>query len=355
MKLKLLEEIKNTKQKAKYIDEDGYLYYLSADDINDKRSLGHKRFSKNNPYTIKNIKHYIKINNINTELISSQYEYAAKNKHLNFKCGMCGEIFQRTWNNFFKGKYKYCQSCIVKTQAQEKHFTIEQIKEKCLEKGFKVIQDEYLGNREPLDVEDKFGYKGRTNWNDIQNGKHFIKFRLQNPYFYYNVRNYFKENNFNCDIVEGSGEERKGKFTFLCECGKKYECTLDEVLNTDKPRIRCKTCTNTISSGEKAIIDWLKKNKIDYKYQYRFDDCRNVKPLPFDFYLPKYNMCIEFDGQFHYKQQPHVTEEQFQMQKIRDKIKDEYCKNKNIKLLRIPYWTLHNKKYQKILKKNILV
>lgn len=349
MELKLLEEIKN----EKYIDEDGYLYPKYKNDMTVEKKY-HWAFSSHNPYTINNIRKYIENNNISTELISTEFKTVRRN-NLIFKCGMCGKLFERTLTRFREGKYKYCQNCISKLQAKEKYFTIEQIRDKCLDKGFKVLQSEYYGNREPLDVEDSKGYRGRTTWNDINSGKHFIRFRIENPYFYYNVRNYFKINNYDCDIIENSGNERKGKFTFICECGKHYDCTLDEVLNNNKPRIRCKSCTNTISSGEKAIMDWLKKNKIKYKYQYKFNDCRNIKPLPFDFYLPDYNVCIEFDGAFHYKRQPHVTEEQFEGQKNRDNIKNNYCLSNNIKLIRIPYWTLYNKKYKNILKTNILV
>nr|DAK84704.1 MAG TPA: restriction enzyme [Caudoviricetes sp.] len=354
MKLKLLELIDSKNLKAKYIDEEGYYYCLSLNKV-DEEKLGHKKFSKNNPYTIENIRNYIKNSKITTELISSEYLYASNKNYLTFRCGNCGKEFKRTWNHFYNGKYKLCQDCIVKIQSKEKYFTLEQIKEKCLTKGFKVIQENYYGNREPLDVEDIDGYRGRTTWNDIQNGKHFIKFRIGNPYFYYNIRNYFRINNYNCNILENSGNERRGKFTFICECGKHYDSTLDEVINNTKPRIRCKSCNNAISSGERAIIDWLKKNKVNFKYQCRFADCRNIKPLPFDFYLPEYNTCIEFDGAYHYKKQPHVTEEQFKEQCKRDKIKDDYCKNNGIKLIRIPYWTLYNKKYKNILIKNILM
>lgn len=355
MDLKLLGDIKNTREKYKYIDSNGYVYSLSLNDIKDKRSCGHRIFSAHNPYTIQNIHNYIKANNIATQLLSTEFKYAAKNNHLIFKCGLCGDTFKRTWNNFYKGKYKYCQKCISKIQAKEKFLTIDDVRKKCLEKGYKVIQDEYLGNKGHLDIEDKDGYRGRTRWNNINNNEGFIKFTLKNPYFYYNVKNYFKINNYNCNIVENSGKTKKGKFLFVCECGEKYYCTLDEVMNNNKPRIRCKHCTSSISSGEKAVTNWLIKNNINFKFQYRFKDCKYIRPLIFDFYLPDYNICIEFDGAYHYKKQPHVTDEQFYLQKERDNIKSEYCNNNGIKLIRIPYWELYNKKYKDTLIKNILV
>jgi len=70
-------------------------------------------------------------------------------------------------------------------------------------------------------------------------------------------------------------------------------------------------------------------------------DCRNKKELPFDFYLPDYNLCIEYDGIFHYEDifdKPY----DFKTGKKRDKIKTKYCKDNNINLLRIPYWEFDN-------------
>lgn len=353
MKLDIIEKI--DEKNFKYIDEEGFLYCLPYKDIDEDIKVGHKRFSKNNPFTIENINNYIKINKISTKLISKEYLYASKNNYLIFECGMCQQHFQRTWNHFYSGKYKYCQECICKIQANEKCFSLKQIEEKCKEKGLKVIQKEYFGNRGILDVEDINGYRGRTTWNNINNNKNFIKFRVNNPYFYYNIRNYFYINGYNCDVIENSGNERKGKFTFVCECGRHYVGTLDEVTNNVKPRIRCKSCSNTISSGEKAIIDWLKNNNINYNYQYKFQNCKYKRELPFDFYLPDYNICIEFDGIYHYEKQKHISDKQFEEQKIRDEIKNKFCQDNNIKLIRIPYWTLYNKKYKSILKKNILV
>lgn len=104
----------------------------------------------------------------------------------------------------------------------------------------------------------------------------------------------------------------------------------------------CSLCCS--SKGEIAIQNWLIKNKIEFEEQKRFNDCRNIKPLPFDFYLPKYNLCIEFDGEQHFiptNFRPNSTKEEklkyFELIQMRDNIKSNYCKNNNINLLRIKY------------------
>jgi very-short-patch-repair endonuclease len=92
------------------------------------------------------------------------------------------------------------------------------------------------------------------------------------------------------------------------------------------------------SKGEKEIRDILDKNKIKYVAQKRFKDCKYLKPLPFDFYLPKYNICIEFDGEQHTNENHYFNEKNdFKSQQIRDDIKTEYCKKYNINLIRIKY------------------
>ncbi|MDY0268822.1 hypothetical protein [Trichloromonas sp.] len=70
----------------------------------------------------------------------------------------------------------------------------------------------------------------------------------------------------------------------------------------------------------------------------RFKDCRYKYPLPFDLYLSKYNLCIEYDGEQHFKtKEIWGGKTQLKIIKKRDQIKNEYCKNNNINLLRIKY------------------
>ncbi len=100
----------------------------------------------------------------------------------------------------------------------------------------------------------------------------------------------------------------------------------------------CPVCKE--SRGEKEIRDILKENAIIFENQKKFDDCRNINPLPFDFYLPEYNICIEYNGRQHYQTVSNNffgDEEQLMQTQKRDKIKYHYCKNNDIKLVVIKY------------------
>lgn len=104
----------------------------------------------------------------------------------------------------------------------------------------------------------------------------------------------------------------------------------------------CPQCTR--SKGEKNIRNWLDNNNIAYEVQKRFNDCKDNRSLSFDFYLPNYNLCIEYDGEQHYRPVNFggVTDEKanlnFDITVKHDNIKNNYCKNNGISLLRIPYF-----------------
>lgn len=110
----------------------------------------------------------------------------------------------------------------------------------------------------------------------------------------------------------------------------------------------CPKCNN--SKGEKAIEKYLDEHNIEFIPQYKFDNCKFYKELPFDFYLPNENITIEYDGEQHFKIVEHFGGlDKFVITKIRDTIKTIYCKDNNIRLIRIPYWEFDN--IEKILDK----
>jgi len=100
--------------------------------------------------------------------------------------------------------------------------------------------------------------------------------------------------------------------------------------------IGCPICKK--SKGENEIRGYLITNNINFNTQKRFKDCKDIKSLPFDFYLPDYNMCIEYDGAQHFKSVPFWGGNKgLELIKRRDDIKTKYCQENGILLLRIKY------------------
>ena len=98
----------------------------------------------------------------------------------------------------------------------------------------------------------------------------------------------------------------------------------------------CSGCSE--SKGEKSISKYLDKNEISYYRQHKFHDCKNIFQLPFDFYLPKYRTAIEFDGKQHYEPIEYFGGlESYNRLKVNDKIKNDYCEDNFIELIRIRY------------------
>lgn len=100
----------------------------------------------------------------------------------------------------------------------------------------------------------------------------------------------------------------------------------------------CPKCKN--SKGEKIILNYLTNKNINFVTQKQYDECISNKgyKLRFDFYLSDYNTCIEYDGKQHY----HIINyfnglDGFNERKTNDSIKNSYCQENNITLIRIKY------------------
>jgi len=98
----------------------------------------------------------------------------------------------------------------------------------------------------------------------------------------------------------------------------------------------CPNCKN--SKGETLIRNYLENKKILFEQEKIFKNCKNKQFLPFDFYLPEYNICIEYDGIQHFKPiEIWGGVKSLKENQKRDKIKTDYCKENNIYLIRIKY------------------
>lgn len=96
------------------------------------------------------------------------------------------------------------------------------------------------------------------------------------------------------------------------------------------------------SRGEELVAKILKSLNISFETQKTFDSCRfpNTNALAkFDFYLPKNNIVIEYNGIQHYEASEvgWNTKESLEKNKYRDSYKISWCKNNGITLIIIPY------------------
>ena len=87
---------------------------------------------------------------------------------------------------------------------------------------------------------------------------------------------------------------------------------------------------------ENKVGEYLKKFINDIEYEKSFDDCLSEKgyKLYYDFYSKKYNLLIEADGNQHIDNN-HPWYNEYNKQS--DEIKNQYCLNNHIVLIRIPY------------------
>ena len=109
---------------------------------------------------------------------------------------------------------------------------------------------------------------------------------------------------------------------------------------------------------EKLILKKiLNENNIEYREQVSFPDLINIRPLRYDFGIFENGVLIrliEFDGIQHFKDQNYFSHD-LQNTKNNDIIKNEYCKNNNIPLVRIPYWERDKITLEMLLGKEYLI
>jgi hypothetical protein len=98
----------------------------------------------------------------------------------------------------------------------------------------------------------------------------------------------------------------------------------------------CPICKK--SKGERLVSQILQDYNVYYITQKSFSDLKHKRLLYYDFYLPELNMCIEYDGEQHFRSILYWGDEQaFKELQFRDNLKNEYCIKNNIPFLRLTY------------------
>ena len=357
----------NCKDKLVFIDNDGYYYISTLSDI--KQGYVPNKFYVSNPYTIQNIKHWCKLNNKPFELISVQY--AGSHYLLKWKClkPTCKENFLSCWCNivsnkgcgFCDGKQVNLLNCLETKNpdlAKEWHPTLN-------------------GDLTPFNITSNSNQS--IWWQCSKNSKHIWKTTVSNrnglnsgcpycdgklPTEDYNLLicniELCKEWNYskNKKNPEEYTPNSKKKVWWKCKkCSHEWSSIISERNRKDDKSSGCPKCNE--SKGEKRMSAYLDKEYINHTPQYKIKDCKNKQALPFDEAIfhdvdkTKLICLIEYDGEYHYKKSRHKNGEQKLIEcQNNDKIKNKYCKENNILLIRIPYWQFD--KIEEILHRRLL-
>lgn len=327
-------------------DNDGYRFNISINHLDQftKRKMVYTK----NKWSLYNINKYIENNKITSQLLSKQYK--GSKVPLTFRCE-CGQTFRKSWDDFYMREYTLCPNCMKKQASKKKD--IEVVDNEFRRYGYQIIdKSEYTGNNIPIECLTTDGYKVMKSYSNLKkNGRRNIFSYAHNKDNYvYNVNHYAKINEIDITCLQlldyRSGAHGQYYIMVQCACGNIYKSTIDYIRYGN---YRCPICSKKMSNSEYEIKKFLDSNNIKNISQHKFGDCKYKRELPFDFYLPEYNTCVEFDGVYHFKQQPCVTEEQFKEQILRDKIKNKFCDDNNIKLIRIPYFNFNRKQLRKII------
>lgn len=296
-------------------------------------------------YSYEDIKQYIEVESQSGCILLST-EYKGNHKPLHIQCS-CGNDFYRALA-VFKGRNLFkCQKC---TGAKVPH-TTESIKVELEEYNIKLLSD-YIRFHENIKIQYECGYVVERSIANIRKSNYICP--------HCNKKGYGRNTEiFKDEILQLT----HGEYELLSdyktmndhvlmkhtECGHEWNITPHNFIDSKN---RCPVCNN--SKGELRIYEWLSEREIENIRQFQFDDLKgDYDFLKFDFAIFKngiLKLLIEYDGEFHYM--PIKGEEQLQRQKRYDSLKDQYCNNHNIKLLRIPYWEFDN--IEKILEENLL-
>lgn len=291
-----------------------------------------------------NIPLFLKNKNSETKFI--KWEDISKKHHTNalitLQC-KCGKIFTRKLMDLIYKTYPDCYDCSqLKRGYSQRSKGNKRIFEQA---GYKVLEEcDDCRRNDMIEVEDKEGYRGFISCNHISCGKGMSRFdiRSNKKNYLYNVQHYADSQGIEVQCIgfEETSHRSQG-LRFRCSCGNEF---ITSINSFQTGKTRCDHCAKSISRLEKKIESFLKEQQIKFIHQYSLNQCRDVLPLPFDFYLPDYFTFVEVDGEGHYHPcnfnqcSNKQAQKSFEITTKHDKIKTTFCEENGLKLIRIPYY-----------------
>ena len=278
------------------------------------------------------------------KIIDKKYEKKDYQNAL-FALIQCGNFKHKpkwvVWNSFKKGHE--CKECSYEKTGKQL-WNKKDVEEFYLKHGLEIVNiEEFKTVDKSILCIDKEGFKVQASISNLKKGRKPSPYQY-NPHAVENIQHYCKKYRPDYELLSKDYVDIKTEYEWIYKgellpetINKVFRLTADSFINggTEHPYINK-------SKGEKKIQDFLNKEKIVYQPQFKTKECKDKKELPFDFAIWSSEkdkiILVEYDGQQHFEPIDFFGgQETFELTKIHDKIKTDYCKKNGIPLLRIKY------------------
>ena len=270
---------------------------------------------------------------------NSLEKYINRNSKIDIVCRLHGKFPQKPGKHIHRKQG--CPVCSGKIKITEEEF----IKRSRKVHGNKYLYLNFLGLETKVDIiclkHGKFGQWPRDHYNGHGCKKCGIEFNIENQSYtqseVIDMARKVHEDRYCYYLVEYINMKTDVKI--ICESHGVFNQTFDAHIHQKQG------CPNCLYKNETTVGVVL--NFLDIKYKRRLYVKINDKRRYIDYYLPEYNMFIEYNGRQHYEAvkysrnwtDDYAKNELINRQK-RDKDIQYYCKNNNINL-----WEIDGRKY----------
>jgi very-short-patch-repair endonuclease len=265
----------------------------------------------------------------------SKVEYENLTKKVSIICPIHGIFFQAPGVHFKSG----CPKCSsVKNTLYTKNEFVKKANEKHLY-FYNYSKVKYINNKTKITIicpihgefnqQPKHHLRG-SGCSKCAVEKNAKKLRVDREYYLNKFKEIYE------DKYDYSSFKYENPFVNINVICRKHGSFFVSPNNHLNKKSGCPKCAS--SKGENEIESFLVENKILFERQKSFNKCYNKKKLFFDFFLPEYDILIEYDGEQHFKPIKFFGGvDSFTKRKLRDKIKNEFAKENNYNIIRISY------------------
>jgi hypothetical protein len=269
------------------------------------------------------------------ELLSDNY---INNKQkLLWKCD-CGNEWKTSWVDI-RYRNSWCPNCssIIRTNKLRK-YNIDELNEFVINKNGILLSKKYVNCDSKIKIICNNNHVFYLTTRQLESNCWCPECDINS------LINQFmlKLKNNNGKLVSGKIINNQSKVMIECENNHIWKTKIYNIIYNET---WCPFCLKNV--GEEKIVEYLENNNIKFNRQHTFNDLtgktKRKTKLRFDFYLPEHNILIEFDGKQHYEPVNFggcSDEQAFNIHEkliSNDNIKNKYCFEKDIQLIRIPY------------------